>query len=64
MIPTVSIAMSTYNGEAYIQEQIESILKQKFVDVHIHIRDDGSTDNTVSIINDYATRYPNKITTE
>lgn len=46
----VDVLLSTYNGERYIEEQIESIVKQKNVDVNIVIRDDGSTDNTINII--------------
>ena len=41
----VAILMSTYNGEKYIEQQIESILNQEFVDISLFIRDDGSTDN-------------------
>lgn len=46
--------MSTYNGEKYIETQINSILNQKNVAVHLLIRDDGSTDNSVAIIKSYA----------
>lgn len=46
----VCVLMSTYNGEKYIEEQINSIIKQRDVNVTIIIRDDGSTDKTVSII--------------
>lgn len=42
--------MSTFNGEKYIREQIESVLAQKNCDISLIIRDDGSTDNTVKII--------------
>ena len=38
----VAVLMSTYNGEKYIKEQIESILGQENVSVEIFIRDDGS----------------------
>ena len=47
---TVAVLMSTYNGEKYIEEQINSIFFQKDVSVTLYIRDDGSTDSTVSII--------------
>lgn len=47
----VQVLLSAYNGEKYIVKQIESILNQENVDVHILIRDDGSTDNTVNLIN-------------
>lgn len=43
----VAVIMSTYNGEKYISEQIDSILSQTGVEVELFIRDDGSKDNTV-----------------
>ncbi|URZ87764.1 glycosyltransferase family 2 protein [Floricoccus penangensis] len=49
----VNIVMSTYNGEKYLSEQIESIQNQTFSDWTLLIRDDGSTDNTVDIIKKY-----------
>ena len=52
----VLVIMSTYNGEMYIQEQIDSILNQKNVSVDLLIRDDGSTDRTREIIDDYSSR--------
>lgn len=41
---SVVVLLSSYNGEQYIKEQIESIFNQKDVDVYLMIRDDGSTD--------------------
>lgn len=58
-VPKVNVLMSTYNGEKFIREQIDSILKQKDVDVQLLIRDDGSMDHTIEIINEYAKRFPN-----
>lgn len=55
----IAILLSTYNGERYLEEQIESILKQDFSDLKIFIRDDGSTDSTVSIIQHYESLYSN-----
>ena len=49
----VEVLMSTYNGHKFLKEQIESILLQKDVDVHITVRDDGSNDDTVSILKEY-----------
>ena len=46
----VVVLMSTYNGEKYIEQQIYSILAQKKVNVQLIIRDDGSNDHTVEII--------------
>lgn len=50
----VLVLMSTYNGEKYLAEQLDSIKKQEAVCVSVMIRDDGSTDNTVNIISQYA----------
>ena len=49
----VLVLMSTYNGEKYLGQQIESILAQEKVDVHLMIRDDGSTDNTRNVLKRY-----------
>lgn len=49
----ISVAMATYNGEKYIKEQLDSILKQLNNNDEIVISDDGSTDNTINIINSY-----------
>ena len=57
--PKVIVLMSTYNGEKYIKEQIDSILNQSGADVWLKIRDDGSTDNTVNIIEDYQKTHDN-----
>lgn len=46
MMPTVAVLLAAYNGKAYIQLQIESILKQKGVDVSVFISVDKSTDGT------------------
>lgn len=51
--PKVCVIMATYNGEKYLREQIDSILAQKFVDLKLHIFDDVSSDNTVSIAKEY-----------
>lgn len=45
----ISVAICTYNGEKYIQEQLNSILNQEKPIDEIVICDDGSTDNTMSI---------------
>ena len=60
-MPEIDILMAAYNGGKYIAEQIDSILAQTFQDFRLIIRDDGSSDNTPAIIEDYARRYPAKI---
>ena len=57
----VAVLMATYNGEQYISEQIDSILAQTDKDWKLYIHDDGSSDNTVAIIREYALKYPEKI---
>lgn len=47
---TVSVCMTTYNGENYILEQINSILSQLSLCDELVINDDGSTDSTISLI--------------
>lgn len=58
-LPKVLVIMSTYNGEKYLDVQIESILAQKDVDVTLHIFDDCSKDKTVEIANSYADKNKN-----
>ncbi len=58
---TVAIVMATYNGEQYISEQIDSIMKSSYQDFELFIFDDGSKDHTLSILQEYALQYPNKI---
>lgn len=53
----VCVLMSSYNGERFIREQIDSILRQKDVSIQLVIRDDGSTDNTREIIKEYSRQY-------
>lgn len=55
----VQILMSTYNGEEYVREQIDSILGQTYPDVDILIRDDGSSDDTFVILKEYEERHSN-----
>jgi rhamnosyltransferase len=50
----VTVLMSVYNGQRYLKEQIDSILNQKNIDVNIIIRDDGSTDYTINVLNEYS----------
>lgn len=58
-IPNILVIMSTYNGEKYLCEQLDSILKQKGVNVSVLIRDDGSTDATVTLLKRYCSEHSN-----
>lgn len=55
----VFILMSTYNGQAYLEEQLESIYNQSYNVFRVYIRDDGSTDSTIAILQTYAEKYEN-----
>lgn len=59
--PTISICMATYNGEQFLRQQLESILAQSNQDWQLLIRDDGSDDNTIRIVKNYAEQMPDKI---
>lgn len=45
--------MSTYNGFEYVDDQIQSIINQTYTNWHLYIRDDGSSDNTLSKLRNY-----------
>lgn len=54
----VSIALCTYNGEAYIREQLDSIVNQSYSPIELIAVDDCSSDNTLKILKEYAVKYP------
>lgn len=57
----IAVLLATYNGENYISEQIDSILKQTETNWKLYIHDDGSKDKTMDIVQEYAAKYPEKI---
>lgn len=57
----ICILLATYNGEKFLKDQIDSIVQQTVDDWILHIRDDGSTDRTSSIIERYTQQYPSKV---
>lgn len=52
-VKTVAILLATFNGGYFLKEQLDSIVEQTYKNWHLYIRDDGSTDNTLSIIHTY-----------
>ena len=56
---TVTVLLATYNGERYLEEQLDSLLAQENILLKILVRDDGSKDNTRNILNEYAHRHSN-----
>lgn len=51
--PAISVIMSIYNGEDFAHKAIDSILAQRFTDFELIIVNDGSSDNTAKILEDY-----------
>ena len=54
----ISIALCTYNGEEYLAEQLNSILRQDYQPIEIVIIDDCSTDQTYQLLEKYKQRHP------
>lgn len=58
---SIAICLATYNGERYLSEQLDSILKQQYQDFYLFIRDDNSKDGTKQILKTYQEKYPERI---
>lgn len=56
---SIAILLATYNGEKYLQEQVESLYQQTFKDWNVYVHDDGSTDHTSAILKGYAAKHNN-----
>lgn len=52
-LPEISVAFPVYNGEQYLAEAIDSILAQTFTNFELIIVDDGSTDNSLQVLEKY-----------
>lgn len=59
--PLVSVYMPVFNAALYVEEAIESILKQTYKNIELIIVDDASTDDSAKIIKRYVKQYPKKI---
>lgn len=57
----VDILLSTYNGEKFLVEQLESVFAQSFQDFTLVVRDDGSTDATLEMLEEFVLKYPQRI---
>lgn len=55
--PEVDVLLATYNGESYLEEFLRSLVSQHFVRIHLIVGDDGSTDQTVKILNQYSSKF-------
>lgn len=54
--PVISVIVPVYNAERYLPECIESILSQSFTDFELILVDDGSTDSSPSICDEYSSK--------
>jgi len=52
-ISRVQVLLSTYNGQKYLQEQMDSVLNQDYPNLEVLVRDDGSTDGTLQLLEGY-----------
>lgn len=59
-LPEVEILLATYNGDRYLREQLESLLAQDYPHIRVLARDDGSSDGTVEILQQYLERFPDR----
>ena len=57
----IDILLSTYNGEKYLSEQLDSLFSQSYENFRIIVRDDGSSDKTKDILIDYKNNFGNKL---
>ncbi len=57
--PEISVILCSYNRAKYLNNCIDSVIKQTFPDWELLIVDDGSEDNTFEIVNTYLQKYPN-----
>ena len=55
----IVVLLSTYNGEKYLKELLDSVLAQIEINLDIYIRDDGSSDRTKEILKNYTEVYDN-----
>ncbi len=57
----IAIVLSTYNGEKYLNEQMDSFSAQTFIGWKLFVRDDKSSDGTLKNLNEYKLKFPDKI---
>lgn len=60
-MPKVSVIVPVYNTEKYLKDCLNSLVNQTLKDIEIIIINDGSTDKSLELLNDYASKYKNII---
>lgn len=58
----IAVLLATYNGGKYIREQLDSLFQQSCKQFHLYVRDDGSSDDTMKIVEEFRQKYPDRIT--
>ena len=58
----IAVLLATYNGGKYIREQLNSLFQQSCDQFHLYVRDDGSSDDTMKIVEEFRQKYSNRIT--
>ena len=57
----IAVLMATYNGGQYIRQQLDSLFSQTRQNFRLVIHDDGSTDDTIQVLNEYKGKYPDRV---
>jgi glycosyltransferase involved in cell wall biosynthesis len=57
-VTDISVALCTYNGGRFLREQLESLASQSVLPAELQVGDDGSTDNTLEIVEEFARTAP------
>lgn len=58
----IAVLLATYNGGKYIWEQLESLFQQSCKQFHLYVRDDGSSDDTMKIVEQFHGMFPDRVT--
>ena len=61
-MPQIDIALATYNGAKFIEEQLDSILRQTHTDWRLIVRDDGSDDESRALLEEQRPRFGDRMT--
>lgn len=59
--PRLAILLSTWNGGDFLAEQLDSLFAQTYEDFVVVVRDDGSSDNTLAVLQDYQARHADRL---
>lgn len=59
--PTVAVLIATYNGERFLEEQLDSIFSQTYTNFKIYLSDDASNDSTAEILKHYKAKHPQQL---